>query len=221
MNEQDKNTDLLEQRALQLWDQAALRQEMAEWKKEKATLETSAAQTAPGPKLFLGLSRARIMQLAAAASVALVLGFFFFAPRTNHSALASEYFEETLSNVKGGQDAPEQLEQATAAMSEKRYADALALLPAAAAGGYGETAQLLRGECHFRLGQYPAALEAYQALQQPSVSTPNRERAEWLTVLTLLASKQTGPDFQQRLNAIAGNPEHGYYPQAVGLRGRL
>ena len=35
MNEQDKNTNLLEERALQLWDQAALRQEMAEWKKEK------------------------------------------------------------------------------------------------------------------------------------------------------------------------------------------
>lgn len=221
MNEQDKNVHLLEQRALQLWDQAALREEMAEWKKEKAALETSTAQTTPGPKRFLGLSRARIMQLAAAASVALVLGFFFFAPRTNQSALAAEYFEETLSNVKGGQDAPEQLAHAAAAMSEKRYADALALLPAAAAGGYGETAQLLRGECHFRLGQYPAALEVYQALQQPTVSAPNRERAEWLTVLTLLASKQPGPDFQQRLNAIAGDPEHGYYPQAVGLRGRL
>ena len=221
MNEQDKNTNLLEERALQLWDQAALRQEMAEWKKEKAALETESAQAAPGPKLFLGLNRARMMQLAAAASVALVLGFFFFAPRTNQSALASEYFEETLSNVKGGQDAPEQLAQATAAMSEKRYADALALLPAAAEGGYGETAQLLRGECHFRLGQYPAALEAYRALQQPSVSLPNRERAEWLTVVTMLASKQTGADFQQRIDAIVANPDHGYYPQAAKLKKAL
>lgn len=221
MNEQNNNIDSLEQRALQLWDNEALRLEMAEWKKEKAGLEATSAQAAPGPKLFLGFSRTRIMQLAAAASVALVLGFFFFAPRTNQSALASEYFEETISGVKGAQDSPDPLAPALAAMSEKRYTDALNLLPPEAAGDYAETAQLLRGECYFRLKAYPKALEAYQSLQQPGVSTPNHERAEWLAVLTMLAAKQTGADFQHRLNAIAGNPDHGYYPQALQLKDRL
>ena len=210
----------LEHRAMELLLREELQSQMQQWKEEK---EQEEAGVGTGAKVVpMNTSRRLIFRLAAAASVALLIGFFsrqfFFSP-TDYESLAMENFGSSSVNMRG--DKQNILSPAYQAMNDKDYQKALMqldLLP----GGYQPLTVLnLRGECHFYLHQYQQSAASYQQiLQSASADGDLREKAEWRLLMSYVAAKDRQAEVDSLLNKVMG--EGGQFAgQAKGLKEKI
>ena len=181
----------LEHRAMELLVQEDLRSQMAAWKAEKAAEQPTVAKV-----VKMDTSRSLFYRIAAAATVTLVLGFFartlFFG--NSPESLALQVLEKSDVNARSGARSAAVgtvLDAVYTAMEQGDYRAALQqLAQIPLSDSNRQTAALLRGECHLRLKEYPAAVTALQQMLQSSPSDDLREKAEWLLLVTYVADGQ-------------------------------
>jgi hypothetical protein len=164
------------------------------------------SDTASAPARVVPLRR-RAMRWAAAAAACLLLGWvglrgYADANYSNAALTRSAYQAPNLGATLGG-EAPatglspeEQLNQAHEAMKRQDYA--------AATQGFS------------------SLLAALPTLPVDELTRKNLyQNAEWNLLLAELGQDQTGPDWAQRLAAIAHSPEHPYADKAAQLEQQL
>jgi hypothetical protein len=212
----------LEHRAMELLLREELQSQMLQWKAEKEQ-EEAGTGTGPAAKVIpINTSRRLVFRLAAAASVALLIGFFsrqfFFSP-TDYESLAMENFGSSSANMRS--DAQNPLSPVYQAMNQKDYPGALAQLDRLPAGYQPLTVLNLRGECHFYLHQYPQSAASYQQiLQSGSADGDLREKAEWRLLLSYVADKNQQAKVDSLLERVIA--EGGQFAgKAKGLKERI
>ena len=204
----------LEHRAMELLVQDDLRSQMAAWKAEKA-IEQPTAKV-----VKMDTSRSLFYRIAAAATVTLVLGFFARSMFMGSSpeSLALQSLEESGVSARSGGDG-NALDPVYAAMEQKDYRSALQQLnQIPTADQTRQTAALLRGECHLRLKEYPAAAAALQQMLQSSPSDDLREKAEWLLLVTYVAEGQHTAEANALFAKILGDAGHPFGGSAQKLK---
>ena len=210
----------LEHRSMRMLLHTDLRANMAEWQKEK---DAAATETEGSAKLVS--FRRRILAFAAAACVLLLAGFFVnrWLAAPDFSGMADKLFEETSPTVRGSSPAAPAtgLAEALVSMQQKDYAQALVQLQAVTDTSYRDLSLFLRGECHYRTGDYPAAVHDFQELIRASALPANRQKAEWYLLLTYLKTDRKGSSFNSLLQKILSEPGHAFYPEAVRLQQTL
>ena len=166
------------------------------------------------------------VRLAAAASVALLLGWFSiqWADRnySDEAIFAAQYEAPESSSFRAGVTIYNPLETGFKALENND-------LPAAEAffksippehERYAE-AQYYLGHTASQLKHYDLAIAAFQASIQRN-EAKFQEKAEWNLLLTYVAAGQTeNADFQALLNRIASDPNHAYQKKAEVLQGEL
>lgn len=204
----------LEHRAMELLVQDDLRSQMAAWKAEKA-IEQPTAKV-----VKMDTSRSLFYRIAAAATVTLVLGFFARSVFMGGSpeSLALQSLEESGVSARSGGDG-NTLDAVYAAMEQKDYRAALQQLnQIPTADQTRQTAALLRGECHLRLKEYPAAATTLQQMLQSSPSDDLREKAEWLLLVTYVADGQHTAEADALFAKILGDAGHPFGGSAQKLK---
>ncbi|MBK8968455.1 MAG: tetratricopeptide repeat protein [Lewinellaceae bacterium] len=206
----------LELRAMELLAEAELRANFSAWKAEK-----NAAEEAGGAKVVsIGHTRRLIFRIAAAASVLLLIGFFaqrlFTGP--DQQELAGRYFDESATSVRvrGRADIPPALQPALASMDAGDYRGALAALQAVPDSAWAGKVQLLQGECYFRLKDFDGAIRQFQAAIR-SGEPAEREEAEYLLLLTYMASGAHDAEAAALKERILGDSGHGYFGKVRGM----
>ena len=195
-----------------------LRSQMKVWDEESA-------QSAPASTLKVSSGGRRwMMPLAAAASIALIIGFattIWLPGKYSDSTLASGAYElPTLPTVRGAADEAA-FQVAYTTFAEKDYTTAAHALSAVPATNnrYLEARYFL-GHAYYQSGDFAAAITAFD-----EVSTAGDPRyspqAQWYSVLSKLAAHQTGADFTAALQAIAGMEGHPFRGEAVELQEKL
>ena len=208
----------LEHRAMELLVQEDLRAQMAAWKAEKAAEQPTAKV------VKMDTSRSLFYRIAAAATVTLVLGFFARTMFMGNSAesLALQSLEESgVSARSSGSPRGEEAvpDQVYAALEQKNYRAALDQLGRISISEANrQTAALLRGECHLRLKEYPAAAAALQQMLQSSPSDDLREKAEWLLLVTYVAEGKHPAEADALFAKILGDAGHPYREDAQKLK---
>ena len=158
------------------------------------------------------------VRLAAAASVALLLGWFSiqWADR-NYSDEAPES-----SSFRAGVTIYNPLEAGFKALENNDLQAAEAFFRSIPTDHerYAE-AQYYLGHTASQLKHYDLAIGAFQASIQRN-EAKFQEKAEWNLLLTYVAAGQTkNADFQALLNRIASDPNHAYQKKAEALQGEL
>lgn len=210
----------LEHRAMELLLREELQANLMAWKAEK---EAAAPAAGTGAKVVsMGSNRRLLYRIAAAASVLLIIGFFsrqFFAG-ANHEQLALQYFEGSETGYRG--DGPANpLDPVYDAMNRRDWPAALAALDRANTAGYEGTAQLLRGECQFRLKNYPAAIVTFKNLLAANPPADIREKTEWNLLMAYLAEGKHSAEQEQLLKKMVEDTGHSYREKAVELKGKM
>lgn len=163
---------------------------------------------------------------AAAASVALLLGWFGFqwaGRQYTDQALYAGYYEKPADSAfRSGTAAGQVLQPGFAALQKGDWAAAQAFFSGVAATEerYAE-AQYYLGHACLQAGQYTAAAAAFERCAAQG-EAKFQEKAEWNQVLALLAAGQTEtPAFKTLLARIAAAPNHSFAAQARALQRQL
>lgn len=184
----------LEHRAMELLLREELRNNLQLWKAEEDKAGVASESSTGAKTVSLHASRRLIFRIAAAASIALLIGFFarqFFSGSTNYETLAMAQFDDTAVTIRGANDT-DPFTPAYQAIAQKDYPAALIQLERVPKDYAPATVLNLRGECYFRLRQYSQAVATYQQLLQSKPADGDlREKAEWRLLLSYLA--QGGP----------------------------
>ncbi len=189
-----------EHRAMDLLLQQDLKSQMAAWKSEQAE-QTTTARTVPMMQVS---HRSNWMRLAAAASVLLVLGFFWLI-RPNAQGVFDEYSGTLRGNLS---DAPEVLRPAEELVGQEKYADALAILEKINDPDWDESVRVLRGECQFRLKNYAAAAAILEPIVKNPVGSDNLRKAEFLLLYTYwgAGNSTAGKALKEKILATPNHP---------------
>lgn len=171
-----------EHRAMDLLLQQDLRAQMSAWKSEAAA-QTETARVVPMMQVT-HRRNTNWMRLAAAASVLLVLGFWWLIRPTPQGV-----FDENSGALRGNSsDAPAVLQPSLDLMRQEKFADALANLEKINDSDWDETVRLLRGECQFQLKNYSAAQAILEPIVRNPVGSENLQKAEFVLLLTYWAT---------------------------------
>jgi tetratricopeptide (TPR) repeat protein len=209
----------LEHRAMELLLQQELRANLNDWKSEKESLQQSGSTTTK--VVSMGSAR-KWFQLAAAASVALLLGFFvrslFFADGSDFNQLAMEQFGSNVPSVRG-ETMP--LSAIYDLMAQKQYRQALEMISSGTIVADAPILADLRGECQFLLKDYTAAAMTYtQLLSTPALASDLRENAEWRLALSYLAQENKQEDARSQLEKIIA-ADGTYAKRAKDIKGKM
>ncbi len=207
----------LELRAMELLAEAELRANFQDWKAEKS----GAAESGGGAKVVpISSNRRLIFRIAAAASVLLLIGFFaqrlFTGP--DQQQLASQYFDESATSVRvrGRADIPPALQPALTSMDAGDYRGAMVALQAVPDSAWAGKVQLLQGECYFRLKDFDGAIGKFREAVR-SGEPAEREEAEYLLLLTYMASGEHAAEAAELRSRILGDKGHGYFGKVRGM----
>jgi tetratricopeptide (TPR) repeat protein len=212
-----------EHRAMQLLRQQYLREQMTAWQQEDHADTTLTVQ--PTAKVVSMWSTQRIAQLAAAACMLLVAGYFVFvrSASVDGPKLAMSHYPKMSTTVRGDQASPSAWKQAVDAMDRGQYQQALQLLPqVTAADEYYDAVPLLQGDCQYFMKQYDAALAIFQPLQQTGATEKVRQQAEYRTLLVWLSqNKQDSAEFKALLDKILNTNTHFNFNGAKAIQDGL
>ena len=216
----------LEHRSMELLSRQALRDNLNIWKAEKKM--EFAASIKQEAKIVSFSQRRRFFQIAAAASVLLLAGFFIWnwqKGTPDNQALASEFFDASSlgsrSKGTGTGNEPSELAPGLNALLEGDYTAAVSFFNAVTDSTYLDQAMLLKGEALFHQKDYSNAIVVYQQVITRSKDQLAVQEAEWYLLLTWLATDRKAAGFNNLLNKIADNKGHSYQQRAVELRGKL
>ncbi len=209
----------LEHRAMELLLQQELASNLTDWKAEKESLQQSESTTTK--VVSIGNTR-KWFQIAAAASVALMLGFFvrsfFFTGDIASDQLAMEQFGSNVPSVRG-EKLP--LDAVYDLMGQKKYQQAIDMISSGTIVADAPVLADLRGECQFLLKDYAAAALTYtQLLTMPALASDLRENAEWRLALSYLAQENKQEDARLQLEKIIA-ADGSYAKRAKDIKGKM
>ena len=193
-----------------------LREEMKSWSGEQKTTNVVSINRN---------RRSRMRYWAAAASVALVLGFFglnIFSNGFSNDVLGRDFYENyEVSGLRSARAADNPLATGLSAYAEKDFAAAAEVFRGVpAADDRYEEAQFLLGHTLMEQRDYAAAADQFgRVIEQNDVRY--RETAEWNQLLAWLHLDRTDATFQARLQKIVADPAHSKNAEAVQLNERL
>jgi tetratricopeptide (TPR) repeat protein len=166
------------------------------------------------------------MRLAAAASVALILGWFSIQwvsrDYSDEALFAAQYEAPDTGTSRSGVTLDNPLETGFKALENNNLQAAEDFFKSIQPDNerYAE-AQYYLGHTAGQLKHYDLAIAAFQSSIQRN-EAKFQEKAEWNLLLAYLAAGQTdNADFQNLLNRIAGDPNHAYQKRAEALQGKL
>ncbi len=202
----------LEHRAMELETRADLKSKLDDWKAQKFESKKT--------------SRFRSMRyaLAAAASIALIMGSFFILNPSNDKRWIEHSFEATVSSNREIESGAEEdlLAPARKAMQDQDYRRAISLLEAIKSPDQQDRAQMLLIESYFRSENYDAAIPILKTRAADETSHALlRHQAEWLIALNYLAQEKTIAEGRHLLSQIANNPDHSHAKDALKLQKKL
>lgn len=200
--------------------EAQLRQQLQGW-------AASDTDTAAAPLTARRVTmRPMWVRLAAAASVALILGWFSiqWASRdySDEAIFAAQYEAPEPTSFRAGVTIYNPLETGFKALENKDLQAAENFFKSIQPDQerYAE-AQYYLGHTAGQLGHYDVAIAAFQAAMERR-EAKFQEKAEWNLLLTYVAAKQTDrADFQNLLNRIAADQNHAFQKRAVELQVKL
>ena len=167
--------------------------------------------------------RSLFPRLAAAASVAILLGFFGlqYNATSNDTLLATYHTEDMGVNIRGGNVTKTPLAAGAAAFNNKEYTKALDFYKSVPSTSerYNE-AQFYVGHSLYKNAQYAAAATQYGRVAAIG-DIRYTDQAEWYQVLSLLANDQLDTNFTTLLNKIAKDTNHSYSQKAKKLNSSL
>lgn len=200
-----------------------LRAQLQEWNQETGQMTVTA--TEPVTRRVVS-RRINWVRMAAAASVALLLGWFGIrwvgSQYADQELFAGQYEKPADSVFRSGATAEHPLQPGYGAWLAGDWPQAARFFGNIPADSeYYAEAQYYLGHTALQQRQYPTALAAFgQAAGRPAAKF--KEKAEWNRVLTYLAASRTAePDFQIFLASIANDPAHSYQAQASILQEKL
>lgn len=190
----------LEHRAMELMLREELQANLQFWKVEK----DQEATAEPGSKtVSINRSRRLMYRLSIAACILLIAGFFsrqFFASSPDYEAIAMDGFGYSETTSRGTTNDP--LAPVFQSMKSKNYREALTQL-GQIPGDYQKLTVLnLRGECSFYLKEYDQAIANYQQILQANPDGDLREKAEWRTLLCMVAKGEKGAALDNLLEKV-------------------
>lgn len=201
---------------------AQLRMQLQGW--DKSGSDTAAA----APTMTAGRVNMRPMwiRLAAAASVALVIGWFSVQWAGQHysdeAIFAGQYETPDPSTFRSGTAMENPLEPGFRALEDNNLQAAENFFKNVSPDQerYAE-AQFYLGHTATQLEHYDLAIDAFKTCIQYN-EVKFREKAEWNLLLTYVAAERTDdPDFQNLLNSVAGTEHHSYRREATQLKREL
>jgi len=167
--------------------------------------------------------RSLFPRLAAAASVAILLGFFGlqYNATSNDTLLDTYHTGEDMVVVRGGNVATTPLAEGATAFEAKDYAKAIAFYQSVPKNSerYNE-AQFYAGNSLYKNAQYAEAAAQYGKVAATG-DIRYKDKAEWYQVLSLLANDQLDTTFYTLLNKIATDANHSYSQKAQKLNSSL
>lgn len=222
----------LERRAVQLDMRDNLRAEMAKWRAEKKTAETTEGDAVETPVVALSpekgkvvpLSR-RVFQWAAAAVVLLAVGFLVSIP-PKQSGLKiiqkGNFYDEPSFGQKGTTDTSFIASAEKTIEQQKDYKKALSILEQVRDTSFKIQTQSLelKAHCHYKLGDFVAAASDWQKVINQG-DLYHKQTAEWHWLLMKLAANQRDAAFDNLLKQIEGDAQHNHQSEAVRLRKML
>ncbi|MDX1938932.1 MAG: tetratricopeptide repeat protein [Saprospiraceae bacterium] len=165
----------------------------------------------------------RLVILSLAASILLIVTFFFIIPQNSMSnaELASAYYESPDLTIRGSETtSPNQelLASGIIALENKEYAKAIATLESVPENNpYYILAQYYLGHAFFAAGQYEQATASFVRVRT-SEDIRYQEDAEWYELLSCLAQEA---DCNALLNKLSTNPNHIYYGKALEIKKQI
>ncbi|MEO1514332.1 MAG: hypothetical protein AAFV95_04945 [Bacteroidota bacterium] len=203
------------QEAIEVEIENDLRSQMKEWQAEDSTSKAS-------PLKVVSLRR-RILSIAAAACVLLLLGTVALNHSNNHytnEALAlALYSSPDLSTNRSG--SPTATEAYNAAATAFRNGDfSLAISQLSNISDPSNDALYLLGHSYLRNREASKAADLFRQLSQSPDSRIN-EKGEWHLVLALLELGQDSSERDELLAKIQADPGHSFHAQATQLQDSL
>jgi len=168
--------------------------------------------------------RSLFPRLAAAASVAILLGFFGLQYNaTSNGAILNELQTsgDMIVKVRGGNATETPLADGATAFNNKDYKKAIAFYQSIPRDTerYNE-AQMYIGNSLYKNAQYAEAATQYGKVAA-SGDIRYTDQAEWYQVLSLLANDQLDTNFYSLLNKMTTNKKHSYHEKAQELNSSL
>ncbi len=210
---------LLGQEVIEQGVEAQLRLQLQGWSKS-ASETTTAAPTMTASRVN---TRPMWIRLAAAASVALIIGWFSVqwagSNYSDEAIFAGQYKAPDPSTFRSGTAMENPLEPGFRALEDGnlRAAEDFFKNISPEQERYAE-AQFYLGNTAVQLEHYDLAIDAFNACIQRN-ETRYRERAEWNLLLTYVAAEQTDdPNFRNLLNSVIETEHHSYRREATKLK---
>ncbi len=209
--------DVIEQRI-----ENDLREQFREW--DQADGETPMITASPARSRVVTM-QASWIRFAAAASVALLMGWFGLRWAHNQysdDALFAAQYEKPGDSTFRGANTERALQPGFDAWNRGELAGAADFFSnVPASDEYYAEAQYYLGHLNLQQQRYDAAITAFaHAIERPA--SKFREKAEWNRVLTYIAAGRTEElAFETYLGKIADNPAHSYQAQAKVLQQKL
>ena len=165
------------------------------------------------------ISRSRRLSFVAiAATVAILVGAFFFLRPGNMSSqqLAMEYYETPAFNMRGVDDAmPSGLSEGLKALQSGNFAEAITILESVdASDNYYTTSRYYLGHAYYGAGNYANAMTSFEMAANGG-DIRLREDAEWYGLLSCLGANGL---CDKRLQSIVENQTHAYQAKALQIQ---
>lgn len=215
---------LLAHDAIEVMIEDNLRAEMKDWSAAANKNKEANIHQIGQKKGSSGKVRRLVYRLAAAASVALVVGFFglqFSNTNYSNTALSTGAYNFDLSATRSTNTAQNPLAKGLKAYENADYAAAIQFfqnIPTANLQ-YNE-AQYYLGHSLYQNKDYGQSINTFQKV----VSTNDlryKEAAEWYQVVNYVAVKKEGNDLTTLLNQLVRDEGHPYHKNAVELDTKL
>lgn len=162
---------------------------------------------------------------AAAASVALLLGFFgmnWAGDNYSNAALGEEmYSGYDLPNVRSGNNTVHPFSEGLTAFQNKNYDQAIQFFKGIVVDDprYPE-AQFYLGQAYLESDNFGEAAKQFEKVAMLN-DIRYTEYAEWYQIIAQLSSGETDANFDKLLTKIAGDKDHTFNKQAMELVGKL
>lgn len=218
--------------AIEVLIEEDLRNQLQQLKAEEATAATAETKVVPlaptSTEKVVSMQprkrRSLFPRLAAAASVAILLGFFGlqYNATSNDTLLDTYYTGDDMGvNIRGGNVTQTPLADGATAFNAKKYTKATDFYKSVPSTSerYNE-AQFYVGHSLYKNAQFAEAAAQYGKVAAIG-DIRYTDKAEWYQVLSLLANDQLDTTFNTVLNKIKTDTNHSYHQKAQELNSSL
>jgi TolA-binding protein len=208
--------------AIEILIEDNLREELKSLQQEEATADKVVSINRPQQQTK---RRSLRVYLAAAASVAVLLGFFgvnWAGNNYSNEAIKEDvYASYSMPNIRSGNNQAHPFEEGLTAFESKDYNTAIQFFQGIPATDerFNE-AQFYLGHALLENGSYQQASSQFKKVVDLK-DIRYTESAEWYQLLALLSDGQLGGDFQSLLSKIAADKDHTFNTKAVQLQTKL